>query len=106
MLGAVAGTLVVWALLPDPQDPAVAPLVLLIASALELAAMPFETALSRRWEREADRFSLDLTGDRESFRALHRKLATANLSDLDPPRWLYRLLFTHPTPPERLAASG
>ena len=25
--------------------------------------------------------------------------------DLDPPRLLYLLLFTHPTPPERLAAA-
>jgi STE24 endopeptidase len=47
-----------------------------------------------------------LTGDRESFRALHRKLATANLGDLDPPRLLYLLLFSHPTAPERIAAAG
>ncbi|HEY7537662.1 MAG TPA: M48 family metallopeptidase [Gaiellaceae bacterium] len=106
MLGAAAGTLVVWALVADPQDPAVAPLILLIASVLELLALPFETALSRRWERQADRFSLDLTGDRDAFCAVHRKLATSNLSDLYPPRWLYRLLFTHPTAPERLAAAS
>jgi STE24 endopeptidase len=106
MLGAAAGTVVIWALLPDPQDPAVAPLILLISALLELAALPFESALSRRWERVADRFSLDLTADREAFRALHRKLATANLGDLYPPRWLYLLLFSHPTTPERLAAAG
>jgi hypothetical protein len=29
-----------------------------------------------------------------------------NLTDLDPPRLLYLLLFTHPTPPERLAAAA
>ena len=29
MLGAAMGTLVIWALLPDPQDPAAAPLILL-----------------------------------------------------------------------------
>jgi STE24 endopeptidase len=106
MLGAVAGTLVLWALLPDPQDPAVAPTILLITAILELLALPFQASLSRRWERVADRFSLDLTGDRESFRALHRKLATANLGDLDPPRLLYLLLFSHPTAPERIAAAG
>jgi STE24 endopeptidase len=106
MVGAVAATLVLWALLDDPADPAIAPLVLLILFVLELLSLPFETALSRRWEREADRFSIDLTGDREAFRSVHRRLATANLSDLDPPRWLYRLLFTHPTAPERLAAAG
>ena len=83
-----------------------APLVLLISAVLELAALPFEAALSRRWERVADRFSLDLTGDRDAFRALHRKLAITNLGDLNPPRWLYLLLFSHPTAPERLAAAG
>ncbi len=106
MLGAAGGTAVIWALVPNPQDPAVAPLILLISALLELAALPFEAALSRRWEREADRFSLDLTGDRDSFRALHRKLATANLGDLDPPRPVYLLLFSHPTATERLAAAG
>ena len=106
MLGAVCGTLVIWAVLADPQDPAVAPLILLISAVLELLALPFETALSRRWERVADRFSLDVTEDRDSFRALHRRLAISNLGDLYPPRLVYVLLFSHPTAPERLAAAG
>jgi STE24 endopeptidase len=79
---------------------------MLVGTVLELAALPFQTALSRRWEREADRASLDLTGAPEVYRAAHIRLAETNLSDLDPPRWLYRLLFTHPTPPERLAAGA
>ena len=95
-----------WLEFTDPADPASAPAILLAISVLELLTLPFDTALSRRWERKADRFSLDLTGDREAFRALHRRLATSNLSDLDPPRWLYRLLFSHPTAPERIAAAG
>jgi len=106
MIGAVAGTLVVWALVANPHDPTVAPLILLISVALELLALPFWTALARRWERDADRFSLELTHDRDAFLTVHRELATANLSDLDPPRWLYRLLFTHPTAPERIASAG
>jgi Zn-dependent protease with chaperone function len=106
MLGAAIGTLVLWLVLPEPQDPAVAPTILLVSFVLELLALPFETALSRRWEREADRFSIEMTGDREAFRSLHRKLATANLGDLYPPRWLYVLLFSHPTAPERIAAAG
>jgi STE24 endopeptidase len=106
MLGAAAGTLVVWAVVGNPRDPAIAPLVLLIGLVLELLVLPLGTALSRRWEREADRFSVQLTGDPDAYRAVHRELALANLSDLDPPRLLYRLLFTHPTAPERLAALG
>jgi STE24 endopeptidase len=68
--------------------------------------LPAQTALSRRWERWADRFSLELTGDRAAFVGIHRALAAANLTDLDPPRWLYRILFTHPTAPERIASAG
>ncbi|MBV8080527.1 MAG: M48 family metallopeptidase [Actinobacteria bacterium] len=105
MLGAVAGTFVVWAVLDDPRDPTVAPLVLFVAMVLELLTLPFWTSLSRRFEREADRFSLDLTHDRDAFVTVHRELATANLSDLDPPRIVYRILFTHPTAPERIASA-
>ena len=103
MLGAVVATLVLWALLDDPQDPAIAPELLLITAVLELLALPFEAALSRRWERVADRFSLEVTSDREAFVAVHHDLALANLGDLEPPRLAYLLLFTHPTAPERIA---
>jgi len=106
MAGAVAGTFAVWAALEDPRDPTVAPLVLLLTLALELAGLPLWTALARRWERAADRFSLELTGNRDAYVAVHRDLAAANLSDLDPPRLVYRLLFTHPTAPERIASAS
>ncbi len=105
MLGAAGLVLVLWLVLEDPRDPTVAPLVLLVAALLELVFLPLGTWLSRRWERQADGFSLELTRDREAFETAHRELALANLSDLDPPRWLYALLFTHPTAPERIAAA-
>jgi Zn-dependent protease with chaperone function len=50
-------------------------------------------------------FSLQLTGDLEAFVASHRGLAVSNLLDLDPPRLAYLLAFSHPTPPERIAAA-
>jgi hypothetical protein len=34
-----------------------------------------------------------------------QRLAVANLLDLDPPRAIYLMRFTHPTPPERIAAA-
>jgi len=115
-LGAAAFVLVVWLLLGSadvlaaigatgPADPRIAPFVLLVAAALELLTMPFGAALSRRFERTADRVSLELTGDLPAFVAAHTTLARSNLSDLDPPRVAYVALFTHPTPPERLAAA-
>jgi STE24 endopeptidase len=116
MAGAAAAVLVLWGLLSwdglvsaagasGPGDPRVVPLVVFVLWLLELGALPFETWLSRRWERTADRFALELTGDGEALEQMHRRLALANLADLDPPPLLYKLLFTHPTPPERVAAA-
>ena len=105
MVGAGVTVVVLWAVVANPGDLRNAPLVLLVAEALELVALPLAAAVSRRWEREADRFSLEVTRDPEAFEAAHRELATGNLSDLDPPRPVYVLLFTHPTAPERIAAA-
>ena len=88
-----------------PGDPRVIPFVLFVATALQVVGLPFESALSRRWESAADRFSLELTGDLAAFVASHRGLAVSNLLDLDPPRLAYVLAFSHPTPPERIAAA-
>jgi STE24 endopeptidase len=107
MAGAVTATVVVWALLGTRVgDPHQVPLVLLIGLGIALTSLPALTAVSRRWERAADRYSLELTGDRTAYETAFRRLAQTNLTDLDPPRLLYLLLFTHPTPPERLAAAG
>jgi STE24 endopeptidase len=116
MAGMVAGVLVLWGFLSSHAilraigasragDPRVIPFVLLAGAVMQLLASPFESALSRKWESDADRFSLELTGDLEVFEESHRDLATSNLIDLDPPKWLYRFLFSHPTPPERIAAA-
>jgi len=116
MLGAAAAMLVLWGALSwqgllsavgaaGPGDPRIVPLVLLVCWLLELGALPFGTWLSRRWERAADRFALELTGDGVALEQMHRRLALATLADRDPPRLLYALLVTHPTPPERIAAA-
>jgi STE24 endopeptidase len=86
---------------PRPDDTAG---IVLLAVLLQLAATPLLSALSRRFERVADRESVRLTGDGEAYRRLHRRLALANLADLQPPKWLYYWLFSHPTAPERLDA--
>jgi len=106
MAGAVTATVIVWVLLGTRVgDPHQVPLVLLIGLGIGLTSLPALTAVSRRWERAADRYSLELTGDRAAYATVFRRLAQTNLTDLDPPRLLYLLLFTHPTPPERLAAA-
>jgi STE24 endopeptidase len=107
MAGAAAAVLVVWGVLSwhGSAGPREVPLVLFTFSLLELAGMPLGTWVSRRWERTADRFAVELTRDGAALERMHRRLALANLADLDPPRLLYALLFTHPTPPERIAAA-
>lgn len=104
MLGAVAAVLVLWATLGmRVASPRVLPQALLLVTALELLGLAPAAALSRRWERQADWCSLELTGDVRAFERAHVALARKNLSDLSPPRLVYLLLFSHPTPDERLA---
>lgn len=105
MAGAALGVAALWALLGDRAgDPAAVPLVLLVLSGLELLALPAGAFLSRRWEREADAFALRLTRDGEALEDAFRRLADANIADLDPPRAVRLLLLTHPPLPERIAA--
>ena len=79
------------------------PFVLFAGTVAELALRPFALALSRRWERDADRFSLELTGDPEAYEAAHalRSRISATSTRRRPP---YLFFFSHPTAPERLAA--
>jgi Zn-dependent protease with chaperone function len=101
MLGAATFVGVLRLVLPHPVPHDTAA-ILLLAFGLELAVQPFLAALSRHFERIADRFSVALTGDRRAYEALHRDLAIANLADLHPPKWLYYWFASHPTAPERL----
>jgi STE24 endopeptidase len=104
MAGAGVAVAVLWSVLGTRVgDPRTLPEALLLLVALELAALAPGAWLSRRFERAADRCSLDLTEDPSAFARAHVELARRNLSDLEPPRPAYLLLFSHPTPPERLA---
>ena len=104
MAGAAGAVAVLWAVLGTRvADPQALPEALLLLLALELAALAPGAWLSRRFERAADRCSLDLTEEPAAFARAHLELARRNLSDLEPPRLVYLLLFSHPTAPERLA---
>ncbi len=117
MVGLASFVLVLWALLRWPDlrgaigvpggagDPRIVPFILLLTTALQIPATPLAAALSRRWERQADRFSLELTHDLAAFEGTQRSLATTNLSDLDPPRSIYLAFFSHPTAVERIEAA-
>ncbi|MGH3105221.1 MAG: M48 family metalloprotease, partial [Gaiellaceae bacterium] len=105
MAGAALGVGALWLLLGGRAgDPRRIPLVLLVLGLLELAALPLVAWLSRRFERAADRFALELTRDAPALESAFRRLAATNVADLDPPRLVRALLGTHPTIPERIQA--
>ena len=104
MTGVALWIVLLWAILGDrAASPRNLPLVLLISTALRIAVLPLGAWVSRRYERVADRYSLELTHDLPVYERAHLGLARKNLGDLDPPRLAYWLLFSHPTTPERLA---
>ena len=86
-----------------PGDPRFLLVLALFVAVFTLATLPPSNWLSRRFETSADRFALELTGDRETYVRTERGLALRNLSDLDPGPLVYRFLFTHPAPAERIA---
>ena len=104
MAAVAVGVLVLWAILGTRvASPRELPVALLVSAGLQLAGLAPTAWLSRSWERAADLCSLELTRDLDAFEKAHVELARKNLSDLEPPRLAYVLLFSHPTPPERLA---
>ena len=88
----------------DARDPRSFPLALLVVTLVQPIVLIVLAAVSRRWEYRADRFALLLTKDLDALERAFGSLAESNVADLDPPRAVYYLMFTHPTVPERLAA--
>ncbi len=65
-------------------------------------AQPLESAISRKFEREADRFALELMGSGEPMRSALKRLAVDNLANLSPHpvyAWFY---YSHPPLLERM----
>jgi STE24 endopeptidase len=86
-------------------DPASLPAAALVLVVLQLATLPLVSAISRRYEAEADYEALRLTGGRAPAEALYRRFVTTSLADPDPPRLAHILLGTHPTVAERIATA-
>lgn len=88
--------------LAGPADVAGLPLFLLVLFVLNLAGLPIQNAVSRHFERQADWTSLELTGNPAAFIRAEVDLARSNRADLNPPRPLVWLLYTHPPVAERI----
>ncbi len=93
-----------WASASGPADLRAIPLLVLLSIGLTLVSTPLESALSRRDESEADRIAIELTDDPGAAVGAFRRLALANLADLDPPPLAVAAFYSHPPIPDRIDA--
>ena len=82
------------------------PLLMLVLTLLANLLEPLQNMVSRRYERQSDRYALGRTGQGAAYASAFRKLARLNKDDPDP-HWLDVLLFhSHPPISERLAMAA
>jgi STE24 endopeptidase len=87
------------------DDVAGMPLLLLAAGAVSLVMVPVAHAMSRGFERSADRFALDLTRNPGAFISAMRRLGAQNLAEEHPSRLVQWLFYSHPPVRDRIAAA-
>lgn len=86
-------------------DVAGLPLLLLAAGAVSFVMLPFAHAMSRAFERRADRFALRLTRNPSAFISAMKRLGAQNLAEENPSRIVQWLFYSHPPVRERIAAA-
>ena len=91
--------------LTGPGDVAVLPLILLAAGAVSLLLMPIFNAVSRRHERRADRYALEITRNPAAFVSAMKRLGAQNLAEERPSRIVEVLFHSHPPLAKRLDAA-
>jgi STE24 endopeptidase len=84
------------------NDYAITPVLLALTLTIGFLSMPLVNFFSRYQEHAADKFGLELTGDRLAMANLFIAFAEKNLSEPDPPPVIKFFLFTHPTLKERI----
>jgi STE24 endopeptidase len=91
--------------LRDVADIAGLPLLVLAAGTVSLVMVPIAHAMSRAYERGADRFALDLTRNPDAFISAMRRLGAQNLAEEHPSKVVQWLFYSHPPLGERIAAA-
>ena len=86
-------------------DVAGLPIAALAAGAALLLLAPVTNLISRRLERRADRFAVDLTGKPEALASGLRRLAAQSLAEERPSRVTAWLSYSHPPWSDRLVAA-
>jgi STE24 endopeptidase len=91
-----------WAGAEGIADPRGLPVILLFATVMGVLSLPAQNAVSRNFERAADRTAFSLISDPDPAVRSFRRLALANLADLRPPAVVEFMFFTHPSIPDRI----
>lgn len=86
-------------------DVAGLPLLMLAAGAVSFVMLPVAHAMSRSYERRADRFALALTRNPSAFISAMRRLGAQNLAEEEPSKIVRWLFYSHPPLGERIAAA-
>jgi STE24 endopeptidase len=96
-----------WVVSDERGTPGALPALALAAASVSAPLGPISSALSRAVERRADQFSLELAGAgaADAFISFERGIALQNVADLQPPKWLTRLMASHPPTLERIGAA-
>ncbi len=96
-----------WFPVLDPRlyDFANLPLIVLIATVLGFLLMPALNAISRRHEREADRYAWENIPAVAPFITSMQKLADQNLAEREPSRFIECIFHSHPSIGKRIAAA-
>ncbi len=82
------------------------PLLMLLITLFSLLTSPLTHAISRRFERQCDRYALDRTGRDAAYVSAFTKLARLNKADPQPHPLEVLLLHDHPPIAERLAMAN
>jgi len=85
-----------------PADIAGFPLFALLVTILSLLVLPGVNYLSRRLERAADLYALEMTGDSLAFVSSMEKLADLNLANKSPNKIIEFIFYSHPSVEERI----
>lgn len=93
------------ALSSERGTPGILPALALATSLVMAPIGLISNRLSRSIERRADQFSLELAGRPDAFVSFERAIAIQNVADLNPPRWVSKLIATHPPTTERIGAA-
>ncbi|MBD3426259.1 MAG: M48 family metalloprotease [Candidatus Omnitrophica bacterium] len=102
LLSRVAGRIVAVTGASGLSDIYILPLLVLLMLGFGLVLLPVQNWFSRLLEKQADSFTLRITGNPDSFIRVMSKLADMNLAEIDPSFLKKIFMYNHPPINERI----